>query len=111
MKKKKSRSLRVILIVLLLLIAAVLALNELITDIIWYLEMGYLSVFLTELRVKLELGIPMFIAVMLVSMLLLKALKSSFLKKSGMEIPDKESKKRVRGRVAVESLGCTSCQR
>ncbi|MBQ2059163.1 MAG: UPF0182 family protein, partial [Firmicutes bacterium] len=55
-----------------------------------------LSVFLTELRVKFMLGVPMFVVVMLVSMLMLKALKASFLKKSGMELPDKESKKRVR---------------
>ena len=95
-KKKKGTTLRVIILIIMLLIVAVLALNDLITDIIWYREMGYLSVFLTELRVKLELGIPMFIAVMLISMIMLKALKSSFLKKSGMEIPDKESKKRVR---------------
>ena len=96
MKKKKHIGFRAVLVIILLIIVGAIALDDLITDIIWYREMGYLSVFLTELRVKFMLGIPMFIVVMLVSMLMLKALKASFLKKSGMELPDKESKKRVR---------------
>ncbi len=96
MKKKKHIGFRAVLVIILLIIVGAIALDDLITDIIWYREMGYLSVFLTELRVKFMLGIPMFIVVMLISMLMLKALKASFLKKSGMELPDKESKKRVR---------------
>ncbi len=96
MKKKKHIGFRAVLVIILLIIVGAIALDDLITDIIWYREMGYLSVFLTELRVKFMLGIPMFVVVMLVSMLMLKALKASFLKKSGMELPDKESKKRVR---------------
>ncbi|MBQ4370979.1 MAG: UPF0182 family protein [Firmicutes bacterium] len=96
MKKKKHIGFRAVLVIILLIIVGAIALDDLITDIIWYREMGYLSVFLTELRVKFMLGVPMFVVVMLVSMLMLKALKASFLKKSGMELPDKESKKRVR---------------
>lgn len=80
---------------LVLLSSVALALSGFICDFLWFREMGYVSVFLTEIVTKLKLGIPTFVLSMVVVLLLFKALKLSFLRKNSMLIPDK-SKKRFR---------------
>ncbi len=56
-----SRSIKIILLVLVLLIAACILLNEFYINIMWYKEVGYLSVFLKELTTKLTFGVPLFL--------------------------------------------------
>ncbi len=95
--KKNSAGFRIRLLVILaiVLVAAVFALNDVITDIIWFRQQGYLSVYLTELLTKLKLGIPAFIVVTVLAKLLLGLLRQSFLKKNGLGFPDEKSQKTV----------------
>ncbi len=94
--KKEGSSLKIILLVLLLAVGLVICLDDVITDIIWFDNMGYLSVFFTELMTKLKLGIPAFLIGTLVSVVLLGSIKRDYLKRSGMVIDDEEAKKSVR---------------
>ncbi|MBR0440684.1 MAG: UPF0182 family protein, partial [Firmicutes bacterium] len=100
MKEKKSSGmmkLRLILLAVIVLLAAVLALNDIITDIIWYRQQGYLSVYLTELLTKLRLGVPAFVVITVLAKMLLGFLRQSFVKKSGLTLQDDRSRKVVAG--------------
>ncbi len=100
MKEKKSSGmmkLRLILLAVIVLLAVVLALNDIITDIIWYRQQGYLSVYLTELLTKLRLGVPAFVVITVLAKMLLGFLRQSFVKKSGLTLQDDKSKKVVAG--------------
>ncbi|MCL1808455.1 MAG: UPF0182 family protein [Clostridiales bacterium] len=81
MKKKKKRGLTGVVVVLVLLLALFVALINFITDILWFIEMGYLSVFLRKLVTQLEIGVPAFLIIGLLSFLYLQAIKRGYNKK------------------------------
>lgn len=56
-----SKSIKIILLIIALLIAACILLNDFYINILWFKEVGYLSVFLKELTTKLKFGIPLFL--------------------------------------------------
>jgi uncharacterized membrane protein (UPF0182 family) len=56
-----SRSIKILLLILVLFIAACVLLNDFYVNILWFKEVGYLSVFLKELTTKLKFGIPLFL--------------------------------------------------
>ena len=98
-KKEKGKS-KVALIVIIVAVIALLIylLTDFITDIIWFNELGYTSVYLTEIFTKLKLGVPTFIVVAVLSYLMLSVLKKNFLKKNDMVLDsskDNRSMKRV----------------
>ncbi len=94
-EKKTGLKLRLVLLAAVLILVAVLVLNDVITDIIWYSQQGYLSVYLTELLTKLKLGIPAFIIVTVLAKMLLGLLRQSFTKKSGLTLQGAKEQKLV----------------
>ncbi len=89
---------KVILIVgiILVILAIIVSCTSFITDIIWFGEVGYISVFLTEILTKIKIGIPIFIVVAALSILILTALKNNFLKKNNFTLDSERDKKSVR---------------
>jgi len=67
--------------VLIALLSLFLALINFITDLLWFNEMKYLSVFLIKLFTQLQLGIPVFLVVGLLSFVYLLALRKGYYKK------------------------------
>ena len=70
-----------ILIAVALLLGLFLGLINFITDLLWFIEMDYLSVFLMKLFTQLKLGIPAFLIIGILSLIYLKALKRGYYKK------------------------------
>ena len=58
-KKRKGAKVRIALCVLILLAALIYALTGFITDLLWFKETGYVSVFFTELWTKIKLHLLM----------------------------------------------------
>ncbi|MBR3297066.1 MAG: UPF0182 family protein [Firmicutes bacterium] len=85
-KRKISGKLWVIILVLVLLVTAVLALSGFITDLLWFREVGYVSVFLTEIMTKLKLGTPTVLIGAAIVFGVLTMLKGSYLKKNSLSI-------------------------
>jgi len=94
-KKKGKRGLTGLLIVLVLLLMLFMALINFITDILWFIEMGYLSVFLKKLITQLEIGIPAFFVIGALSFLYLQAIKKGYFKKVESHSDDKAIGKRL----------------
>jgi len=95
-EKKKSSKILIAVGILVIVAAIVFSLTDFITDIIWFGEVGYISVFLTEIVTKLKLGIPTFAIVAIVSYIVLSILKNNFLKKNGLSINSSKDHKRMR---------------
>lgn len=93
-KKKKKLGGKVIALLVLVVIALFLLLINFITDILWFNEVGYLSVFLTQLFTELKIGIPLFVVLTLISMLYLMILKKGYYKK--VESNDIVNEKRLK---------------
>jgi len=81
LKEKKGIGFKWIFAVVLVIIALFLGLIGFITDYLWFKELGYVSVFFTELFAKLKIGIPAFLVLMLLSVLYLMLLKRGYYKK------------------------------
>jgi len=94
-KKRGGRLFGAIIAIVIILGALIVALTGFITDWMWFEEMGYVSVFFTEIKSKLMLGVPSFIITTLLCVVFLGWLKHSFLKKNNFTLNEK-SKKRVR---------------
>jgi len=92
-KKKTSGKLWIIVLVLALLALAVLGLSGFITDLLWFREVGYVSVFLTEIVTKLKLGTPAFLIGAVLVYAVLTMLKGSYLKKNSLTVSGKSVKK------------------
>ncbi len=82
MEKKKHRfGLKALAVVILLAILLIVSLVGYITDFLWFKELGYVSVFFKQLVTQLEIGIPTFIVVTLLTFVYLKILKRGYYKK------------------------------
>ncbi len=82
MEKKKHRfGLKALAIIVLLAILIIFSLVGFITDFLWFKELGYVSVFFKQLVTQLEIGIPTFIVVTLLTFIYLKLLKRGYYKK------------------------------
>jgi uncharacterized membrane protein (UPF0182 family) len=62
---KKRTVIKGIAIAIVVVIALLFALTGFITDLLWFKELGYISVFLTKLFTQLKIGIPVFLHIYL----------------------------------------------
>ena len=84
---RKGLSLAIMLIAIIL--AFLVAMVGFITDWMWFKDLGYTSVFWKRLLTQLELGVPVFIIVALLSRFYLRTLKNGYFKKvESHEIPN-----------------------
>ena len=79
-KKKINKKGTIVLTAIILVIILIWALAGFITDYLWFRELGYVSVFFRKLITQLEIGIPIFIAVGLITFGYLKTVKRSYLR-------------------------------
>ncbi len=93
---KKKRRIIIIAAVIIALIVIILSCADFITDLIWFGEVGYISVFLTEIVTKLKIGVPAVVIFTVIGIFVLSALKNNFLKKNEFKIEDEADKKAVR---------------
>jgi len=102
-KKSRGKLIGIIIAVVVVLIVLIVALTGFITDWMWFEEMGYVSVFFTEIKSKLLLGIPSFIIATLLCFGFLQWLRRSFLKKNEFNLAEKNTKKvnRIQGIISI----------
>ncbi|MCL2684004.1 MAG: UPF0182 family protein, partial [Synergistaceae bacterium] len=81
MNKKGHSKLYGIIIALVVIAALFSALVRFITDLLWFFEVGYESVFLTKLFTQLRIGIPTFIIAGVLSFWYLMAVKKGYFKR------------------------------
>ncbi len=86
--KARRLGLTGLLAVLVVLVAVFGGLVGFITDYLWFKELGYVSVFFTQLFTQLKIGIPVFIVLMLLSYIYFKFLKVGYYKKIESKTPD-----------------------
>ncbi|URN83686.1 UPF0182 family protein [Acetobacterium wieringae] len=72
--RKRNKTLLIGLGVLLVIFAVLLSLNQFYIDYLWFVEMGYTEIFFKELVTKTQIGIPIFIGLVLVLFFYLKLL-------------------------------------
>ena len=80
-EKKKKLGLRGILLLVLVLVGLFIALIGFITNLLWFKELGYLSVFFKQLVTQLQIGIPVFVVLAVITMIFLRLLKKGYYKK------------------------------
>jgi hypothetical protein len=100
-KKKKGAKVRIVLCVLILLAALVYGLTGFLTDLLWFKETGYVSVFFTEIVTKIKLGIPTAVIIALLMWAFLSALKKGFLSKGGYVLEESEGKKLRKAAIGI----------
>lgn len=79
--KKRRIGVWIVILVLLLLLMIFGTLVGFLTDFLWFREMGYTGVFFKKLFTQLQLGVPTFLVVTLLSYLYLMALKKGYYKR------------------------------
>ncbi|MDD2189333.1 MAG: UPF0182 family protein [Eubacteriales bacterium] len=90
MKKRPSFGvISVIIFIILVIIAGFKSVVSFITDYLWFRELGYTSVFFKKLFTQLEIGIPCFIIIALLTYIYLRVLKRGYYKR--IEIVDNPS--------------------
>ena len=99
--RKTIHRVAIVIIAIMVLLVLFVALSGFLTDLIWFGEVGYTSVFLTEIFTKLKIGIPGFIIFALLGYLVLATLKRSFLKKNEFELQDKDKGKIRKSMMAI----------
>ncbi len=99
--KKGAKRIRIVLCVLVLLAALIYALTGFLTDLLWFQETGYVSVFFTELVTKIKLGIPAVVVIAALMWVFLSALKKGFLSKGGYKLEADDAKKLRRAGIAL----------
>ena len=102
-KKKIGKIIATIILILIIASIAVFALSDLLTDLLWFKEVGYTSVFLTEFFTKLKIGIPAFLIFGIASLFILTFFKRCFLKNNKFVIED-QNKKGVRRAILAISI-------
>ncbi len=95
-QKKLKRKISLIAGIAAAALIVIFACSDFITDLIWFGEVGYTSVFLTEIFTKIKIGIPAFLLIAAISFLILNALKNNFLKSNNFKLETEKDKKTVR---------------
>jgi len=78
---QKERRKTIALLLAVVAVAAFVLLINFIVDWLWFKEMGYVSVFLTQLKTSLIVGIPVFLVLTVLINLYLRNLKKGYFKK------------------------------
>lgn len=87
--KKKKLGLKGIVIIILVVILLFILLINWITDLLWFQDLSYLSVFLTKLFTQLKIGIPTFVIVTFLAYIYLKFIRKGYMSRvESDEIPD-----------------------
>ena len=94
-KKKKGMGLKWILVIAVVVLSLFMALINFFTDLLWFKEIGYVDVFLKKLITVVQVGIPLFIVLFILSFIYLKMLKRGYYKK--VESNDVVNEKRLTG--------------
>ncbi|MCL2493361.1 MAG: UPF0182 family protein [Clostridiales bacterium] len=81
MSTKTRKAITIIIVVAVILIIVLAALSGFITNILWFMDLGYLPVFLTQLFTQLWIGIPVFVGLFLVGYFYLKAINRGYHKR------------------------------
>ena len=102
--KKMKRRVSFVAVIVILVLAVIYGASGFITDLIWFGEVGYISVFLTEILTKIKIGIPAFILIAAITFFILNALKNNFLKSNNFKLETEKDKKTVRRVRLVLSL-------
>ena len=92
-KERKIGGIQYALIVVILIVLALFALVDVITDFLWFKELGYVSVFFTKLLTMLKIGIPVFLVVSILSYIYLKTLKKRYFAQVDVSYVDAGSEK------------------
>jgi len=79
--KKRKIGLGVIIAILLVILAGFGGLVTFITDFLWFKELGYTSVFFKQLFTQLQIGIPTFVVIMILTYFYLRVLKRGYYKR------------------------------
>ena len=79
--KKRKIGLGVSIAILLVVIAGFGGLVNFITDYLWFKEIGYTSVFFKQLFTQLQIGIPAFVIIMVLTYFYLRVLKRGYYKR------------------------------
>ena len=81
--KKGKKKLYIIIGILVVLGVLLVSLVNFITDLLWFKDLGYISVFLKQLITELEFGIPCFVVISAICFVYLLAIKKAYYKKIG----------------------------
>jgi len=107
MDNKKKRIVTGVVIACVIIIIALIALSGFITDILWFMDLGYITVFLTKLFTQLMIGVPVFLILFLVGTLYLNAINKGYYKRliiSEEKLGAKGQKRLALGLSAIASL-------
>ena len=77
-KKKRKIGVKGIIIIVLLIVLVFVLLIRWLTDLMWFNDLSYISVFLTKLFTQLKIGIPTFIVVTFLAYIYLKFIKKGY---------------------------------
>ena len=87
--KKKKLGVKGIIIIILAIILIFVLLIRWLTDLMWFNDLSYISVFLTKLFTQLKIGIPTFIIVTFLAYIYLKFIKKGYVSRvESDELPD-----------------------
>ncbi|MBO4819595.1 MAG: UPF0182 family protein [Firmicutes bacterium] len=100
---KRAKRWIIFIAVIAFLAILLFVLSDFLTDLIWFGEVGYTSVFLTELFTKLKIGIPGFIIFATLGYVVLATLKRSFLKKNEFELKAEDKGKIKKSMIAISA--------
>ena len=103
-RPKRGFKLRIAIAVIGVLIAITYALTGFLTDLMWFRETGYVSVFFTELLTKIKLGIPAVLVIAVLMWVFLSALKKTFLSKGGYKLDGTDEKKLRKAGIALSLI-------
>ena len=88
-KKKRKIGVKGIIIIVLLIVLVFVLLIRWLTDLMWFNDLSYISVFLTKLFTQLKIGIPTFIVVTFLAYIYLKFIKKGYVHRvESDELPD-----------------------
>lgn len=90
---KKIRPKHLVLLSIIAVVVCFVALVNFLTNLLWFKELGYVSVFLKQLVTQLEFGVPAFLLVTAACWFYLRAIKKNYYKKIGacdMSRPEKQ---------------------
>lgn len=79
--KKRKIGLGIVAVILLVLVATFGTLIGFVADYLWFKELGYVSVFFKQLFTQLQIGIPCFLIITILSYLYLRVFKKGYYKK------------------------------
>ncbi len=101
---RKERQKTIALLLVVVVFAAFVLLINFVVDWLWFKEMGYVSVFLTQLRTELVVGIPVFVVLSALINLYLRHLKKGYFTKIASH-EDTDMKKLNRNTNLISVIG------